>query len=75
MTGRQGEEVPRSEGDLRIYWDEADGRIAEAWCQGTLYRGYEMILAGRYPEDALATTWLVEQIPHSRAVVASASSG
>jgi hydrogenase large subunit len=56
VTGRQGEEVPRSEGDLRIYWDEADGRIAEAWCQGTLYRGYEMILAGRYPEDALATT-------------------
>ena len=90
--GRQHEEVPRSEGDLRIYWDERDGRITEAWCQGTLYRGYEMILIGRYPEDALATTarlcgicstshvvaattWLVEQIPHSRAVVASASSG
>ena len=54
--GRQHEEVPRSEGDLRIYWDERDGRITEAWCQGTLYRGYEMILAGRYPEDALATT-------------------
>jgi len=54
--GRRGEEVPRSEGDLRIYWDEHDGRIAKAWCQGTLYRGYEMILAGRYPEDALATT-------------------
>jgi uptake hydrogenase large subunit len=50
------EEVPRSEGDLRIYWDERDGRIAEAWCQGTMYRGYEMILIGRYPEDALATT-------------------
>ena len=50
------EEVPRSEGDLRILWDEQDGRIAEAWCQGTMYRGYEMILIGRYPEDALATT-------------------
>jgi hydrogenase large subunit len=50
------EEVPRSEGDLRIYWDEQDGRIAAAWCQGTMYRGYEMILIGRYPEDALATT-------------------
>ena len=54
--GRQHEEVPRSEGDLRIYWDEHDGRIAEAWCQGTLYRGYEMILIGRHPDDALATT-------------------
>ncbi|HWM01962.1 MAG TPA: nickel-dependent hydrogenase large subunit, partial [Actinophytocola sp.] len=50
------EEVPRSEGDLRIYWDEQDGRISAAWCQGTMYRGYEMILIGRYPEDALATT-------------------
>ena len=48
--------MPRSEGDLRILWDEQDGRIAEAWCQGTMYRGYEMILIGRYPEDALATT-------------------
>ena len=37
---RRHEEVPRSEGDLRIYWEEQDGRIAEAWCQGTLYRGY-----------------------------------
>jgi hydrogenase large subunit len=53
---RQHEEVPRSEGDLRIYWDETDGRIAEAWCQGTMYRGYEMILIGRHPDDALATT-------------------
>ena len=50
------EEVPRSEGDLRIYWDEQDGRIDAAWCQGTMYRGYEMILIGRHPEDALATT-------------------
>jgi len=54
--GRHHEEVPRSEGDLRIYWDENDGRIAEAWCQGTMYRGYEMILIGRHPDDALATT-------------------
>ncbi len=54
--GRHHEEVPRSEGDLRFYWDEKDGRIAEAWCQGTLYRGYEMILIGRHPDDALATT-------------------
>ena len=54
--GHAHEEVPRSEGDLRIYWDEQDGRIGAAWCQGTMYRGYEMILIGRFPEDALATT-------------------
>ena len=57
MSGQHAhEEVPRSEGDLRIYWDERDGRIDAAWCQGTMYRGYEMILIGRHPEDALATT-------------------
>jgi uptake hydrogenase large subunit len=50
------EEIPRSEGDLRISWDERGGRIEAAWCQGTMYRGYEMILVGRHPEDALATT-------------------
>jgi hydrogenase large subunit len=50
------EEVPRSEGDLRIYWDAQDGRIAAAWCQGSMYRGYEMILIGRPPDDAIATT-------------------
>lgn len=50
------EEVPRVEGDLRIFWEAEDGRITQAWCQGTLYRGYEMILVGRFPEDALATT-------------------
>ncbi|MEU7813354.1 nickel-dependent hydrogenase large subunit [Pseudonocardia sp. NPDC049154] len=53
---RRHEEVPRSEGDLRISWDEEDGRISAVWCQGTMYRGYEMILIGRPPEDALATT-------------------
>ncbi len=57
MSGQHvHEEIPRSEGDLRIYWDERDGRIDAAWCQGTMYRGYEMILIGRHPEDALATT-------------------
>ena len=50
------EEIPRAEGDLRISWDEEDGRIARAWCTGTMYRGYEMILIGRYPQDALDTT-------------------
>ena len=50
------EEVPRSEGDLHIYWDEQDGRIAAAWCQGTVYRGYEMILIGRYPEEMFGRT-------------------
>jgi uptake hydrogenase large subunit len=53
---KRHEEMPRSEGDLRISWEEKEGCISEAWCSGTMYRGYEMILVGRPPEDALATT-------------------
>jgi hydrogenase large subunit len=64
------EEVPRSEGDLRIYWDERDGLIDAAWCQGTMYRGYEMILIGRHPEDALATTARLCRICSTSHVVA-----
>ena len=50
------EEVPRSEGDLRICWDERDGRIDAAWCRAPCTAATKMILIGRGPEDVLATT-------------------
>jgi Ni,Fe-hydrogenase I large subunit len=65
------EEIPRSEGDLRIYWEEQDGHISAAWCQGTMYRGYEMILIGRPPDDAIATTARLCGICSTSHVVAS----
>ena len=43
-------------------------RSRTAWAGGTMSQAFSSA-------SVAATTWLVEQIPHSRAVVASASSG
>jgi uptake hydrogenase large subunit len=43
----------RVEGDLQLQLDISDGRIAEARVSTTLYRGFEPLLAGRPPLDAL----------------------
>lgn len=44
----------RVEGDLELRLDIEDGRIAEARVTTTLYRGFEQLLQGRVPLDALA---------------------
>lgn len=43
----------RVEGDLEIALDIADGRVAAAHVNAPLYRGFEQILQGRDPFDAL----------------------
>ena len=43
----------RVEGDLEITLDIADGRIASAYVNSPLYRGFEQILQGKVPADAL----------------------
>lgn len=43
----------RVEGDLEVTLDVADGVVREARVTAPLYRGFESILAGRPPEDAL----------------------
>ena len=43
----------RVEGDLEISLDIADGRIAAAYVNSPLYRGFEQILQGKMPADAL----------------------
>ncbi len=43
----------RVEGDLEVRLDVADGRVAAAWVTAPLYRGFERILQGRPPADAL----------------------
>ena len=49
-------EMNRVEGDLEIRL-EVDGQtVTNAWCVGTMYRGYEQILVGRDPQDALVIT-------------------
>ena len=46
----------RLEGDLEVKVDIEDGRIARAMASGTLYRGFELMLRGRDPLDALVFT-------------------
>ncbi|MGE5517149.1 MAG: nickel-dependent hydrogenase large subunit [Bacteroidota bacterium] len=43
----------RVEGDLEVTLDVADGVVRDARVTAPLYRGFEQILAGRPPEDAL----------------------
>ncbi|MGD9364041.1 MAG: nickel-dependent hydrogenase large subunit, partial [Desulfobacterales bacterium] len=49
--------ITRIEGHLRIETQVSDGKVAQAWSTGTLFRGVEPILKDRNPEDA----WLFTQ--------------
>ncbi len=46
----------RVEGDLEIRAEVADGFVCDAWASGTMYRGFEGILAGRGALDGLVIT-------------------
>jgi hydrogenase large subunit len=46
----------RLEGDLEVKVDVADGHIVRALASGTLYRGFETMLRGRDPLDAIVIT-------------------
>ena len=43
----------RVEGDLEVTLDVSDGRVASARVNSPLYRGFEQILQGKHPLDAL----------------------
>ena len=46
----------RLEGDLQVKVDIEDGRIVRSRAAGTLYRGFELMLRGRSPLDAMVIT-------------------
>lgn len=46
----------RVEGDLEIRVEVKDGIVTDSWSSGTMYRGFENILAGRGPLDGLVIT-------------------
>jgi len=48
--------LTRIEGHLRVETIVEDGTVVEARCGGTLYRGFEQILEGRNPLDAVQLT-------------------
>ena len=46
----------RVEGDLEVQLDIQDGVVKDAWVVSPLYRGFERILLGKAPDDALVFT-------------------
>lgn len=46
----------RVEGDLEVRAQISDGVVVEAWCSGTMYRGFENIMVGRGAMDGLIIT-------------------
>lgn len=57
MTRRIVEiELNRVEGDLDFQLELEDGKVVDARCIGSLYRGFEQILLGRKPTDSLVIT-------------------
>lgn len=46
----------RVEGDLEVHLDIEGDRVGEAWVVSPLYRGFEQILAGKDPRDAMVYT-------------------
>lgn len=53
MTRRVVGPFNRVEGDLEITLDIADGRVSAAYVNSPMYRGFEQILFGKSPLDAL----------------------
>ncbi|QPK64371.1 nickel-dependent hydrogenase large subunit [Methylomonas sp. LL1] len=49
-------EMNRVEGDLDFQLEMEDNIVVDARCIGTLYRGFEQIMLGRKPTDALVIT-------------------
>lgn len=44
----------RVEGDLEVQLDIQDGAVAKAWVVSPMYRGFEQMLHGKHPSDALS---------------------
>ncbi|SMB93106.1 hydrogenase large subunit [Thermanaeromonas toyohensis ToBE] len=51
--------VTRIEGHLRVEVEVDGGRVVDAWCMGTMFRGFEEIIRGKDPRDA---TYVAERI-------------
>lgn len=43
----------RVEGDLEVRLDVANGQVNQAWVNAPMYRGFEQILQGKHPLDAM----------------------
>ena len=48
--------ITRIEGHLRIEAQIHNGKVRDAWSAGMMFRGIELIMAGRDPRDAWVFT-------------------
>ena len=62
----------RVEGDLEIRVEMEEGMVTDAWSSGTMYRGFERILAGRGALDGLVITPRVCGICNTAHITAAA---
>jgi hydrogenase large subunit len=46
-------ELNRVEGDMEVRLELDGNTVTDAWCVGTMFRGFEQILVGRDPADSL----------------------
>lgn len=56
MSRKVKVQLNRVEGDLELELEVEQGVVTNAWCIGTMYRGFEQILIGRAAMDSLAIT-------------------
>lgn len=56
MTRRVLGPFNRVEGDLEVHYEAEQGVITQAWINSSLFRGFERILIGKAPTDALVYT-------------------
>jgi len=64
--------VTRIEGHLAVEVQHEDGRVTEARCSGTLFRGLELVLRGRDPRDApILTQRICGVCPQSHATASA----
>lgn len=56
--------VTRIEGHLKIEVEVEDGKVKDAWSSGTMYRGFEQLLEGKDPRDALRVTQRICGVCH-----------
>lgn len=48
--------VTRIEGHLRVEMEVENGKVVDAWCKGTMFRGFEQIVQDKDPRDAVYVT-------------------
>ncbi|MDO4291411.1 MAG: nickel-dependent hydrogenase large subunit [Eggerthellaceae bacterium] len=52
MTRSVIDPITRIEGHLRVEMEVTNGKVSDAWVSGGCFRGMEMVVEGRTPEDA-----------------------